>query len=229
MSRALLDPRVWLPAALAALLLGSREALRPGSPTSPAAAAAVELPTPKLVPAGPRDQAYDLDAARSSVRFLVEGEGRELLATCSVTSGRLDLRADAPSSTIELQLDLGSLVPAAGDGTALPEAELLHLLGVHRGVEVSYRGTLTSTTTAPLPGLVHRLWTGSFRFGHRAVRQQVGLWQAALPGQPLRLQGYGTVVADDYGLPVRSWLGFAPERHAITLGLDLAWRRRPSH
>ncbi len=31
---------------------------------------------------------------------------------------------------------------------------------------------------------------------------------------------------DRYGLPTRHWLALFPEAHAVTLGLDLAWRRR---
>lgn len=226
MNRSLFDPRVWLPIACAAGVLAGREATFSHSPADVVHAEAIELPVPNLVVLPGRDQSYDLDPEHSSVRFLVQGSGRELLVRCPAVRGRLDLRADAATSTIELQLDLASLAPVAEAGGTGPAPDLRSLLGIHRGDEISYRATLLSTATSPVPGLVHRLWLGSMRFGGRTVRQPMGLWQTALPGQPLRLQGYGTVGADAYGLPRRSWFGIVEQHHVVTLGLDLAWKRR---
>lgn len=229
MNRACLDPRVWLPLALAAAALLVRETTWQHVLDATPHSEAIELPIPRLVAGPQHDQSYDLDAAHSSVRFLVGSEGRELLVRCPVVQGRLDLRADPAASVLELRLDLASLVPVVPGEGGEPEAGLRHLLGIRRGEEIIYRATLVSTSTAPVPGLLHRLWQGSLRFGGRIVRQPMGLWQTALPGQPLRLQGYGTVGTDAYGLPRRSWLGLVEEHHVVTLGLDLAWKRRAAH
>jgi hypothetical protein len=207
--------------------LALRESLHVHAPADTVHAEAIELPEPRLIDHPPRDEAFELDPEHSSVRFLVQGGGRNVLVRCPAVAGKFELRAEAAASKLELRFDLSSLAPIE-PGTALPtEADLRHLLGIHRGEQLEFRATLLSTATSPVPGLVHRLWLGSLRFGGRIVRQPMGLWQTALPGQPVRLQGYGTVGAADYGLPRRSWFGLVEEHHVVTLGLDLAWKRRP--
>ncbi len=66
----------------------------------------------------------------------------------------------------------------------------------------------------------------------RFTRAELAAFQGATvddllppPGQPLRLQGHGTVPRETYGLPARGWLGFGTNAHDVTLGLDLVWRR----
>jgi len=223
-----LDWRLWLPLAIAAIAGAGRELTISPMPATEPPVTALALPRPRLLTLPVRDQAYDLDADRSCVRFLVEGEGQELLVQCAVVSGSLELRAEPADSVLELRLDLGSVVPTAPRQAGEPAVDLRHLLGVHRGNELAFRGSLLSTSTAPVPGLLHHLWLGTMRFGNRLVRQPIALWQTALPGQPLRLQGHGTVEVEPYGLPRRVWLGLVEERHVVTLGLDLAWKRRAS-
>ncbi len=220
-----LDWRVWLPLAIGTAAWLVREVTDAPLPAAEPPVTALALPVPRLLTLPGRDQTYDLDAERSCVRFLVEGEGQELLVQCPLVSGSLELRAEPADSVLELRLDLGSVVPTAGPASG-PTIDLQHLLGVHRGNELAFRGNLVSTATAPVPGLLHHLWLGTMRFGNRVVRQPIALWQTALPGQPLRLQGHGTVAVEPYGLPRRVWLGLVQERHVVTLGLDLAWKRR---
>lgn len=227
MNRSCVDPRVWLPLALASVVWAGREATQPPPLPPLPHADGVPLPVPTLLTLPNRDQGYDLDPAASCVRFQVEGEGQKSLFQCHVCSGKLDLRADPRDSTLELRLDLASLAPVGAPAAVLATLDLQHLLGVHRGSEIAYRGNLLSTATAsPIPGLLQRVWLGTLRFGNRVVRQPIALWQTALPGQPVRMQGYGTVGVEPYGLPRRDWLGLVRERHVVTLGLDLAWKRR---
>ena len=228
MSRALFDPRVWLPLAIAALLAGIRESQLVPSHEDERTVVPTELPVPSAAAQPKGDQAYDLDMTRSCVRFLVKGSGPDLLLSCSLVQGTLELCPLPGKSVLELRIDLGSLAPVVLAPEHDPEQDLQHLLGVHRGSEVVYRATLTSSATSPLPALHFLIWQGTLRFGSRAMRQPMALWQTAMPGQPLRLQGHGTVGADAYGLPRRTWLGLVEERHAVTLGLDLAWKRRTS-
>jgi hypothetical protein len=142
--------------------------------------------------------------------------------------GTLDLEPDG-TGELELVLDLATLQPlhgAAGGGDR--GIDLAHVLGVYRGSTIVYRARLAATTTSDLPGVSQRTFLGTLRLGSQVLTQPMQLWQCALPGQPLRLQGHGTVAADQYGLPTRRWLALFPEDHAVTLGLDLAWRRRAS-
>lgn len=226
MNRAVLDPRVLLPVLLGSAVLAGRELLRPGVPPAPPPAISVELPTPQLVPPTNREIAYDLDLERSTVRFVLRGEGRDLVLRCPVVSGSLEFRPPPAESVLELHLDLGTLAAWNAPVDAETDACLDDLLGARRDGRIDYRGTLVSTATSPLQGLVHRLFSGAVCFGSRVVRQPVGLWQTALPGQPLRLQGYGTVDAATFRRPRPHWFGLAEEHHAVTLGLDLAWKRR---
>ena len=224
MKRAWLDPRVWGPALVAAVCFAFRMQPPPAAAVLPTPHV-VELPAVHGAPPPKADTEYELDAERSSVRFLVEGNGDELLASCPNVSGRLVLRAKAETSELELHLDLGSLVPI---GEPKSTIDLRRLLGVHRGSEVAYRATLLRSSTSNLPGVTERLWLGTLRLGSRLTRQPMQLWQSSLLGQPLRLQGHGSVDTADYGLPPRSWLGILKEQHVVTLGLDLAWKRRAS-
>lgn len=228
MNRGALDWRLWLPLAIGTVAWAGREVTAAPVAAAEPPVTALALPLPRLLTLPVRDQVYDLDAERSYVRFLVEGEGEELLVQCPVVSGSLELRADPAASVLELRLDLGSVVPTEEGPRSEAAIDLRHLLGVHRGNELIFRGTLLSTSTAPVPGLLHHLWLGTMRFGNRVVRQPIALWQTALPGQPVRLQGHGTVAVEPYGLPRRVWLGLVQERHVVTLGLDLAWKRRAS-
>ncbi|MCU0864702.1 MAG: hypothetical protein MUC36_12970 [Planctomycetes bacterium] len=217
-----LDLRVWLPVALAAAMFVPR--MTPVPPAVAAdAAAGTTLPTIRGLPPATTEQHYELDAAASTVRFHATGPRGELLVACTGLRGELHLPAGGQGGTFELHLDLGSLQTLTADAGSF---DLAHVLGVHRGSELSYRADLVATTSTDLPGVTQRTWLGLLRFGVRAVRQPMQLWQCSLPGQPLRLQGHGTVAGDDYGLPRRHLLGVYTEHAAVTLGLDLVWRRR---
>jgi hypothetical protein len=219
------DPRVWLPAALALVCFAPRRLPQP-EPPRPTAVAGTTLPTMRGLPLPTTEQHYELDAEASTVRFQAEGPRGTLLVACTGLAGSLRLGAGSAGGTLDLVLDLGSLQtivePAGG-------FDLAHLLGVHRGSEIRYHAELLATTTTDLPGTSQRTWLGLLRFGVRAVRQPMQLWQCSLPGQPLRLQGHGTVAGDDFGLPRRHLLGVITEHSSVTLGLDLVWRRRRAH
>lgn len=227
MTRAIFDLRVWLPLAIAGVCFGLR-----ATPTPPPAplgeVRAITLPAMHGLPPSTKPQRLELDPERSSVRFLVSGLAQELLVACPGVKGTLDL---APNGTgeLELVLDLATLQTlhgaAGGDDRGI---DVAHVLGVYRGSTIVYRARLAATTTSDLPGVSQRTFLGTLRLGSQVLTQPMQLWQCSLPGQPLRLQGHGTVAADQYGLPTRRWLALFPEDHAVTLGLDLAWRRRAS-
>lgn len=221
MSRSVLDPRVWLPLAIAGALFGLR-----CTPTPPPApldeVRSVTLPTMYGQPPPRSAQHLELDAERSSVRFLVGGLREELLVACTSVKGSMDLEPNG-TGDLELVLDLASLQPLHGADRGV---DVAHVLGVYRGSTIVYRAKLVSVASSDLPGVSQRTWIGTLRFGSQVLQQPMQLWQCALPGQPLRLQGHGTVAATNFGLPTRRWLALFPEDHAVTLGLDLAWRRR---
>lgn len=226
MNRHCLDVRIWAP-----LLVATAAVLLRGGPSRPATRAVaprcVEVPALHAA-AEPRDDAdYVLDAGLSSVRFLVEGNGTQRLAACPRVAGHLRLRDGGSRRELELVFDLGSLQAV---GSAPASLDLWQLLGVHRSSEICYRASLLRTSTSTLPGVTQRLWSGTLRLDDRVVRQPIQLWQVTLPGQPLRLQGHGSVTADTYGLPSHGWLGIHHQPpHVVTLGLDLAWRRQRGH
>lgn len=227
MSHPCLDPRVWLPLLLAGSWFAARA--RPPAVEPPAPpAVALALPPMHGLPPSSKEQNLELDAEHSSVRFLVTGLRGELLVACPSVQGSLKLLAGGAGGELELRLDLASLVPlhdsTVHGGTG--GVDVPHVLGVHRGSEIVYRANLVATTGSDLPGVVQRTFLGTLRFGSRVMQQPMQLWQCSLPGQPLRLQGHGTVAAETYGLPKRRWLALIDEGHAVTLGLDLAWRRR---
>lgn len=215
------DARVWLPAVLAIGLFAFRAMPVPPSPL-PTASPSIALPAMRGLPTPTTAQQWDLSASDSSVRFLVEGPRGKLLATCHVASGTLDLAAPAQTGELELRLDLTSLTRSDAE----TDLDVHHVLGVHRTSEVIYRGRLLATTSCDLPGVRRLLFMGPLHFDDRVVQQPMQLWQCSLPGQPMRLQGHGSVQAAAFGLPARTWLGLFPEEHTVTLGLDLAWRRR---
>lgn len=217
----LLDVRIWGPLALAIAAVCWRGAPQRSLPPA-TIARAVELPAIRAATEPAGDVDYVLDPERSSVRFLVDVGGGERLATCARVSGRLRVRDGGERRELELALDLGSLQPV---DAGLPPLDLWQLLGVHRGSQVLYRANQIRRADSGLPGVSQRLWLGSLRFDGRVVQQPMELWQTLLPGQPLRLQGHGSVAAHTYGLPARSWFGLAHASHVVTLGLDLAFRR----
>lgn len=226
MSRHCRDPRVWLPFAIAALFFGWRERTAAPAPPITARSRATELPAMHGLAPAAGEQSFELDADKSSIRFLVEGPRGELLARCAGAAGHLRLNAGSHSGELELRFDLASLQTiGGGEGTL----DVLHVLGVHRGGEVVYRARLVASTTSDLPGIEERTWLGALQFGSRVQQEPMRLWQCSLPGRPLRLQGHGSVPAADYGLPRRWLLGLFEERHIVTLGLDLAWRRNRDH
>jgi len=221
MNRHCLDLRVLGPLVVAGACFAFR-LLPPPAPPPSEPPRAVDLPTPVAAPPPKGEVAYVLDAARSTVRFLVEGADGELLAACPEMSGRVRFAAGATAGELEFTLDLASLAPI-GDGPAT--VDLHRLLGVHLGAKIHYRATLVRTASTPVPGVVERVWLGTLHLDQRTIRQPMQLWQCSLPGQPMRLQGHGSVDVADYGLPRRGWLGLFPEKHVVTLGLDLVWRR----
>lgn len=222
MSRAALYPSAIVPVLLASLGFAWRALPQKPSPPLPAIRA-TDLPTLPNLPPGKKNLDLELDAEHSSVRFLVTGLDEDLLVGCPAVTGRLVLTDAGTHGVLELQLDLASLEPLQGAERGL---DLAHVLGVHRGATITYRGELVATTSSDLPGVQQRTWLGQLRFGAQVLLQPMQLWQCSLPGKPLRLQGHGTVAGDRYGLPTRHWLALFPEAHAVTLGLDLAWRRR---
>ena len=220
MNRHCLDWRVLAPIAVGAVLFALRPATLPPR-GQPSPQRTIELPTPVAGGLSQRDADYELDAERSTVRFFVD-DGAPRFAACPGVRGSLQVRTGTAPSTLELELDLGSLQPLEANAPL----DLWRLLGVHRGGRITYRAELLRTATSPLPGVTERVWLGTLRLDEHAVRQPMSLWQVSLPGQPLRLQGHGTVAGATYDLPTRGWLGLAADSHAVTLGLDLVWRRR---
>lgn len=212
------------PLLLAGLGFAFREAGRPAAAAPLPPGHAVALPTPNLLPFRPSKDVLELVAERSTARFLVRGAIGELAAKCPSLRGSLQLDPEPQRCQLELRLDLASLVGL--DGAPVPSDALRQLLGVHRSGEVVFRGTLAHTLTTPVPGLVQLVFDGRLALGGHVVRQTLGLWRAALPGQAQRFLGHGTVAASDYGLPRRSFLGFGGAEHQVTLGLDLAFVRR---
>lgn len=221
MNRHLLDARVWGPTLVGVLCFVPR-ALPTPLPAAPPRAAAIELPAARGLPPGTGTQQFELATEQSAARFLVRGPGGELLATCPGCSGSLQLDAQRGTGSLELRLDLVSLVDEEPDRGL----DLHHVLGALRTTELVYRGELAALTRTSQLGVQCLSFDGLLHVGDRAIRQPMQLWQCQLPGQALRLQGNGTVDAATFGLPERRWLGLWPERHEVTLGLDLAWRRR---
>ncbi len=225
MNRTLLDPRVLAPLLAASVAFSFRAQPAPRPVPSPPPRA-IELPSPPVAPQPKTATSFVLDTEASTVRFLVEGGDGELLTACKRFTGSLRLDPQAEASEFELRLDLGSLSPV---GNALAEVDLRRLLGVHTGSEIHYRGKLVRTSTSPVPGVIERVWLGGLQLDGRLVRQPMQTWQCSLAGQPLRLQGHGTVDVTEYGLPRRSRLGVLRDDHAVTIGLDLVWRRDNRH
>lgn len=222
--RAFVDPWVVGPLVLAALVFAMREATRGAVPPPVEPHPAVALPLPRADAAPRRDQEYELDAGASVVRFVDGGGAGDRVIECPAIRGRLELALDRDVSHLELDLDLGSL--RAVDGAlAVDDAELWQLFGVRPSDNVSYRAGLLTSTTTPVPALRLLQWRGELRFGGRTVRQDLELWQTALPGQALRLQGHGAVPGDAYGLGPRGPFAFLHDAHVVTLGFDLAWKR----
>lgn len=223
------DPRTWLPLVAACLLFAGREALRTRAAPVPEAARAVMLPQFTGPAAQPRRARYELDRARSSVRFLLRSNGRESLFQCPVVDGTYITSQDDGGVQLELEFELGSLVPAGSGATAGAVQQLRDLLGVNRAETVRYKASLVSRATTPIPGLSQLVWQGDLHFGGRTVRQAMSLWQTLLPGMPPRLQGHGTVPTDAYGIGRSAWFGLVQDHHVVTLGIDLGWQRTGSN
>jgi len=218
------DPRLWAPLALAIAALTAREATRRPPQPAPVLGHAVALPLPRGTAAPRAELEYALDLSQSSIHFLLERDGEQRLFTCSVAEGRLVLSPDPTRSRLRLRLALSSLRADPDQGDAHGD-DLWDPLGLQRHADLVYDATLTSAATTPVACLSRLLWQGTLQFGSRVVRQPMELWQTALPGRALRLQGHGTVAGDTYGITPRGLFAFLHDRHAVTLGLDLAWRR----
>lgn len=216
---------VWGPLLLGALAFGAREGTRPVAVAHPAPGRATALPMLRNGAAPTKATEYDLDLERSTIRFLLRSGSSECRFDCPLAQGNLVLSAKDAECRLELALDLASLRPAAPCNDSAGPTVLRELLGVHRAGDIRFRGDLVSRASVPIPVLHLLTWNGPLRFGSTVVRQPLQLWQTAIPGQPLRLQGHGTVTTDAYGLRRDGWLGIFPQEHVVTLGLDLAWKR----
>lgn len=223
------DPRTWLPLAAACMLFAGREVFRIGAVPVPEPARAVALPQFQGPAAQLRKATYELDRHRSSVRFLLRSNGRESLFQCPVVDGTYTTSQEDGGMHLELQFDLGSLVPVGSGASVDAVQQLRDLLGVNRAETVRYRAELVSRASTPLPGLSQLVWQGDLHFGGRTVRQAMSLWQTLLPGQPPRLQGHGTVPTDAYGIGRSAWFGLVQDHHVVTLGIDLGWQRSGSN
>lgn len=222
MNRSVLDPRVWLPVLGAVALFVLRE--RPAADVAGAAPRleVVTLPAVRASVPPLRDQDFELDGERSTVRFAIDGASGPLVVACPLVEGKLALRRDERQSELQLKLDLASLqilTPGADPG------ELRELLGVRGSAELGYVARLQQSGTCGVPGVRELFFVGTMRCDDRVVQQPMVLWQPVLPGQPTRLQGHGTVSTAPYHLPARGWFGFARQSHVVTLGLDLVWKR----
>lgn len=217
---------VWGPALFAAVVFATRELTRPPLPTPDPPGHAIALPMLRTG-AQPRSRTeYRLDLPRSCIRFLVTAAGVEHAYDCLLAQGELVLGGRDDEARFRLVLDLASLRPAPSDADPADPQVLRDLLGVHSGDEVVFLGNLLARTTAPVPVLQMLTWLGTLRFGGRHVRQSLQVWQTAVPGQPIRLQGHGPVPTATYGLQRRGWLGLFSQPHVVTLGFDLAWQRQ---
>lgn len=223
---ALLGGEWWLkvigPLAVAAAMFVPRAWPTPEPPPR-ALAQPLLLPPMHAQPPAKAVRHFELDVEHSSVRFHVESDSGDLWVNCPQASGTLRLGTTATDGELELHLPLASLQPMPGVAAPI---DLPHVLGVHRGDEIVLRVTLAATTELDLPGVTVRWWHGGLGFGSQVRRQMLQTWMCALPGQPLRLQAHGTVSAHDYGLPRRGLFSFLDARNDLTLGLDLAFRRR---
>lgn len=216
------------PLLVAAAVFAVRESTRPAHVEVAPSGQAVALPMLRTGALPRRRTTYRLDLPRSSVRFLVTDEGVEHTFDCGLAQGALVVGGADETASFDLLLDLASLRPAAVEADRADPMLVRQLLGVHSGEQVTFRGTLLARTTAPIPALQLLTWTGNLRFGGRHVRQTLQLWQTAVPGQPMRLQGHGPVPTATYGLHRHGWLGLFRKPHVVTLGLDLAWQRQPA-
>lgn len=214
------DARIWLPAAIAAAAFAMRA--RP-LPPAPPAADARSLALPAVHGAAPPKSAadYELDASASSVRFLVHGDCGELLVAGDRIAGEMHLEAGGHAGTLSLRFDLATLRAL----TPQDDLDVQHVLGVHR-CELVYHARLIADATSDLPGISRQTWLGTLTFGSTRRRQLIETWHCRLPGHPWRSCGQGTVAAAAFGLPPRHRLGIVAEQNDVTMGLDLAWRRR---
>ncbi|MCA8951515.1 MAG: hypothetical protein KDE27_18555 [Planctomycetes bacterium] len=219
------DVAVFGPLIVAILIVGLRESTRASIVPEPPPGTAVALPMVRGHATPKRALAYDVDGERSGLRFLVRRGSAEQLFRCDGVRGSLVL-GETGDARLQLDFDLGAL-RAVGDPSA-PAAgfDLWDVLGTSSDAEVRYEASLVSTASTPLPCLTQKVWVGTLRFGGRIVRQPMVLWQTALPGQPLRLQGHGPVRADAYGLLRHTLPTPLREPYEVFLGLDLAWTRR---
>ena len=217
------DLRVWGPA-LVALACFVPRALPEAAAVGGEAARSIELPEMRVPPPKPRTQVFELDPERSSVRLLVQDRSGERLAQCTRVGGELELGDDRTDGELRLVLDLASLQDlgeAVHGAPSLPD-----VLGALGARDVELRARLVAVELGDLPGVQHDSWDGTVRLDERVHRQPLSLWRSALPGARLRLQGQTTIAAADFGLAPRAWLGIFEQRIDVTLGLDLAWRRR---
>ena len=217
----------WGPPLFAALVFAAREATRPAPEPLPSPGRAIALPMLRTGAAPRQATAYRLDLPRSCIRFLVTADGVNHTYDCLLANGELVVGGPDDGASFALQLDLASLQAVPADRAPADPRLVANLLGVNSGEQVTFRGTLLARTTAPIPALQLLTWIGNLRFGGRNVRQTLQLWQTAVPGQPLRLQGHGPVPTASYGLDRPGWFGLASESHVVTLGFDLAWQRQP--
>ncbi|MFM1871171.1 MAG: hypothetical protein RL398_593 [Planctomycetota bacterium] len=216
---------IWGPLLLGVLAFGMRELVRPTAAAQPAPGRATALPMFRNGAAPTKATEYTLDLERSTIRFLLRTGDSECRYDCPLAQGALVLSAKDAECQLELTLDLAALRAADPGNDPAGPAVLRELLGVHRAGDIRFRGDLVSRASAPIAVLQLLTWSGPLRFGSTVVRQPLQLWQTAIPGQPIRLQGHGTVTTAAYGLRRDGWLGIFPQEHVVTLGLDLAWKR----
>ncbi len=217
--------RIWLPLAISVATLAVREAIRQDAASVTARPRSTELPAARTGASPRREVGYELDAEASSIRFLLcDGRGEWLFA-CPLARGTLQVSPAVLRNELELTFDLASLAPADGGDGGAAQA-LREVLAAHCRSEITFRGDLRRRTETAFAGLQEDVWQGELRFGSRCLAQTMVLWQTALPGRPLRLQGHGTVLSLDYGISRFAWFGLVARPVRVTIGLDLAFARR---
>ena len=201
---------------------------------SPSRARSVALPQLQRAPERARERRFELDLERSSMRLLVVHDGGSVLVACSAGRGELLLGPADQDGALSLELDLSSLqvVEASAGGPRLDD--VLAVLGEPR---LTLRAQRLGVASGDLPRVWQDRWRGTVGLGASVVSRPLSSWRCALPGRRLRTQTWFALAgvdaaggdADrggiDPGGTVGPWLQNLDPRYAVTIGLDLAWRR----
>jgi hypothetical protein len=217
-----------LPLFATAAMLASQALMR-SLPAGEQANVTATAPMPILLPHLPERRdltgSYELDPDGSTLHFEVDGSFRSGSAHGVAPTGTLQFDEHGLVQQLRLSIPMHRIkeLDSAPDRLAA-----WHVLGADSQGSLQFTGTAAERRQIHVPGVFENAIRGRLQLGNTTRHVTMHFWQISITQDTVRLQGAGSMMSGELGLPRRYILGLISEEFRLGLGLDLLFRRRTS-